>query len=44
MCQSSKSHGNSVEDGKLFENSEVMSMISYEDLKHHWILHTTGTM
>lgn len=42
--ESSKSHGNLVEEGKSFEDNKVMSMISYENLKHHWILHIATTL
>jgi hypothetical protein len=41
--KSSKYHGNLGEEGKSFEDGEVMSVISYEKLKHHWILHTATT-
>ena len=42
MPESSKFHGNSVEEGKSFENSEVTSVISYDkietplDFTHYW--------
>jgi hypothetical protein len=41
--ESSKSHGNLMEGGKSFEDGDVMSMISHETLKHHWVLDTAAS-